>query len=66
LSEARGKNVAHNAFVDLIGVQPTPLHCLAHNDSAELRRTQIGETALESSYRSTTTGNDDNIIESRH
>src|ERR1039458_9199200 len=48
------------------GFCPSPLHCLAHHDRTQLRRTQIGETALKLSHCRTTTRNDDNIIESRH
>ena len=66
LSQPGGKDVAHDAFVDLIGVQSGALYGLAHHHGTELRSTEIGETALEFSHRCTTTGNDDNLIESRH
>ena len=66
LSQPGGEDIAHDALVDLIGVQSGALHGFAHHDRTELRSTQIGKTALEFSHRCSTTGNDDNIIESRH
>src|SRR5581483_2195950 len=51
LSEAGGNHIAHDAFVDLPGLDPGALYRFAHHDRAELRRAEIGKTALKFSYR---------------
>jgi len=66
LPETGREDVAHDAFVDLIGIQAGALHRFAHYDRTQLRRAEIGETALKLSYCSATTREDDNIVESRH
>ena len=46
LTESGGDDVAHDALVDLCGIDAGALHRLAHGDGAELRRAEIGEAAL--------------------
>src|SRR6516162_5051177 len=66
LTEPRWEDVAHDALIDLLGIEGGALHGLAHNDCAELRRGEIGETALKFSDRSAASRNDDNLVETSH
>ena len=55
LSQPRGDNVAHDAFVDGVGIDAGALDRLAHDDGAQLRRGEIRKRALKfsngSAYR---------------
>jgi hypothetical protein len=44
--ESGGEDVAHNAFVNLIGIEAGALNGFAHHDGTQLCSTQIGETSL--------------------
>jgi hypothetical protein len=66
LSQPRRQNVAHDALVDLIGIQSGTLHRLAHHYGAQLRSAYVGETTLELSNRGTASGNNYDIVKSRH
>ena len=66
LTESSRNDVAHDAFVDLRGIDGGALHCFANDHGAELRRGKITETSLEFSDRDAATGDDDGIVESRH
>src|ERR1700733_670641 len=66
LTESSGEDVAHDAFVHLLGIDVGAVHGFANDDGAELRRGKIGETSLKFSHRRATAGDDDNLIRCGH
>ena len=66
LSEPGSDDVAHDAFVDLRGIDARALHRFANGDGAELSRAEIGEAALKFSHRSAASGNNHHIVKRGH
>jgi hypothetical protein len=66
LTESGRHDVTHDALVNLIGFDAGTLDGLANRDSAELRRTEIGEAALKFSDGCAAAGDDDNIVKRGH
>ena len=66
LAESGGDDVAHDALVDLRGIDAGALDGLANRDGAELRRAEIGEAALKFSDGGAAAGDDDNIVKRGH
>ena len=66
LTEPSGDHVPHDAFVYLLRIKLGALHGLAHDHRAQLWRAHIREASLEFSHRRTTSGDDDNLVQSSH
>src|SRR5579859_293030 len=66
LAESGGDDVAHDALVDLRGIDAGALDGFAHHDGSELRSPEIGEASLEFSNWSAAAGDDDDIVKRGH
>src|SRR5262249_47229915 len=66
LSESGGDDVSHDALVDLRGVKVGALYRFAHNDGAQLRCAEVGETTLKFSHGSAAGRDDHGIIKRGH
>ncbi len=62
LAQPGRDNVAHDAFVDAVGIDAGALHGFAHDDGAQLRRGEIGKRALKFADRSAHCRYDDNVF----
>ena len=62
LAQPGRNDIAHNAFIHLLGINFGTLHSFAHRDSAQLRGAQIGERALKLTDGSAHTGDDYDIF----
>ena len=66
LTESSGDDVAHDALVNLLGIDVSAVDGFAHGDGAELRRGEIGETSLKFSDSSATARDDNNLVRCGH
>ena len=63
LSQPGLHHVAHDAFIDRVGIDARALHRLANDNRAQLRRGEIRQRSLKLSYRSAHGGDDNDIFE---
>jgi hypothetical protein len=62
LSQACGYNVAHNAFVDLLGPQLSALHRFPHSNRAQACGGEVGKRSLKFAHRRAHAGDDHNLV----
>src|SRR5262249_35123708 len=66
LAEAGSDDVAHDAFIDLRGIELGALDHLANDDRAKLCGAEIRQATLEFPYRSAASGKNYDFVESSH